>query len=63
MGRDRIRQPVVKTIDEEAVKSALLECPEIVQRYVKSLEELVKVQRQSQVKALAKIRELSNTNK
>lgn len=56
------RQPVVKSINMEKVIGALRNCPPVILSYIKSLEGLVENQKQLQIKSLAKIRELSNTD-
>lgn len=50
---------VVKTIDRQAAKKALKECPKIVQDYVKSLEHVYEISKETNKLALKKIKELS----
>tara|TARA_Y100000310_G_C20585174_1_gene765012 strand:- start:699 stop:884 length:186 start_codon:yes stop_codon:yes gene_type:complete len=51
--------PVVKTIDEKEVKKELKNCPQIIQEYVKALETLREINRQSLNKSHKKVMELS----
>ena len=48
---------VVKTIDKQAVKKALKECPKIVQDYIKSLEHVYEISKETNRLAIAKLKE------
>ena len=49
----------VKTLDKQKAKEALKSCPDIVQSYVRALENALEGQKRVSIKAIAKIRELS----
>lgn len=49
----------VKSIDIQKAKGELKGCPKIVQDYVRSLENLYEISRETNKQAIKKIRELS----
>lgn len=50
----------VKSIERAEVKELLKTCPKLVRDYVKSLERVYEMSRQTNKMAIKKIRELSN---
>lgn len=53
----------VKTINEQEVKVLIKKCPIEVQKYISSLEELIKIKEYTNKKCIKKIKELSNEKK